>query len=290
MIALSTEQREYGAFRRLLWTALMTTLLAGCATNHNDGPADLSSGWQPGDIGAPSQVTPSESLKIALELSDFAWRPFARNILHGPDADGVLVRTPDVSYQENERPGWWIPGEVNRGIPYKWGGFDDPASFADAVAQGMAAGDVSTPAKRIADNDGVSRFATGLDCSGFVSRCLRLPTVHDTAALPALCDLIAPHQLQPGDLLNVPRSHVVLVAGWMDAERTWIYYYETGGLPDHWRPGLKAAPLNKLLALGFKPMRYRGMARETVPSGKEILTRSLRSTAALVPDPQIGEP
>ncbi len=264
--------------------------LTACTGTPDPEAGKLPLGWQAGDPQAPSQISPQAALATAELLSTHPWRPFARNILHGDDPKGIRVDTPDVSYQENQRPGWWIPGEINRGIPYKWGGFDDLESFDKAVAAGLAAGDVSSAAKREADNSGVSSYAAGLDCSGFVSRCLGLPRGFDTAALPSVCDPIEAHRLRPGDLLNIPRSHVMLVAGWAKADRSWVYYYETGGLPDHWRPGLKASPLDALLALGFQPLRYHGMARETVPSGKEVLTRSIKSTAAIVPEPIIGEP
>ncbi|MEI6676041.1 MAG: hypothetical protein WCO57_12780, partial [Verrucomicrobiota bacterium] len=71
------------------------------------------------------------------------------------------------------------------------------------------------------------------------------------------------------------------------------YYYETGGAPDYWKPGLKQAPLDALLALGYTPLRYRGMAHEVVPdskSAKEALTRGVKATAMAVPYPTIGEP
>jgi hypothetical protein len=101
--------------------------------------------------------------------------------------------------------------------------------------------------------------------------------------------LTSPYELRAGDLLNIPHRHVILVAGWGSPDHTLICYYETGGIPD-WKPGLKISPLDKLLALGFQPLRYRGMARETVPSGKEVLTRAVRSSAIAVPNPLIGEP
>jgi len=249
------------------------------------------SGLVPGDPTAPSQITPTESLAIAQKYVNHAWRPFARNILHGQDPKGVLVHTPDVSLNDPpERPGWWLPGEVNLGIPYKWGGFDDPASFDKAIAEGHAAGDVSTPAKRRADNAAVSEVAAGVDCSGFISRCLKLPSVHDTSQLPSVCYPIEASLLRPGDLLNISRRHVVLCAGWARPDQSWIYYYETGGGPDYWRPGLKEAPLAAMLELGYQPLRYRGMAYEPRTSGKEVLTRSLWSRAAVVTKPTVGEP
>lgn len=282
---------------------LMLLAAAGCASTSGTGsklepgaaePRDASA-LVPGDPSAPSQVTPDEAMAIAQAYSRHPWRPFASNILHGKDAAGVLVNTPDIGHDpQQDRRGWWVPGQVNHGIPYKWGGFDDPASFETAIAGGLAAGDVSSPEKRRADNAAVSRQAAGVDCSGFVSRCLKLPRVHDTSQLPSVCRRLGSAQeLRAGDVLNIPKRHVLLCAGWVDPQRTWIYFYETGGAPDYWRPGLKQAPLDSLLALGYQPLRYNGMARETVPDGKqprEALTRAVKATAAVITNPTIGEP
>lgn len=258
--------------------------LAGCAFAPKP-PAAV-----PGSADAPSQVTPQQALAIAQSYCKHQWRPFSRNVWHGKDANGVRVDTPDIGYKPaNGRDGWWVPGEVNEGIPYKWGGFDDLQSFDQAVASGLAAGDVSSPAKRAADDAAVSTQAAGVDCSGYVSRCLKLPAVYDCKVLPSICELVPDAKdLRPGDLLIVPRQHATLIAGW-SKDRSWIYYYETGGIPD-WKPALKQAPLNKLLALGYVPMRYKGMAHEALPTGKEILTRAMRAEAISIPDPVIGEP
>ncbi len=272
---------------KLISPLTIVFLLASCAGK----PAPESPKLVPGDPTALSQVTPTEALEIAQCYANHPWRPFARNILHGPDQKGVLVHTPDVSLNDPpERPGWWQPGQVNLGIPYKWGGFDEPGSFDQAIASGQAAGDVSTPAKRRADNAGVSGQAAGVDCSGFVSRCLKLPTVHDTSQLPSVCYPLEAQNLRPGDLLNIPRRHVLLCAGWARPDRSWIYYYETGGAPDYWKPGLKEAPLEALLALGYQPLRYRGMAYEPTTSGKEVLSRNAWTQAAKVTAPTVGEP
>lgn len=269
-------------------TVALTTV--GCVSNQKTTAAP-GQALLPGDPSAPSQVTPSEALAIAQAYAKHSWKPFARNILHGKDPAGVQVDTPDAGYNPpSGRVGWWVPGEVNEGIPYKWGGFDDPNSFDESVAAGLAAGDVSTPEKRAADNAAVSNRAAGVDCSGFVSRCLKLPRVYDSAQLPALCDpLPRTADLRPGDLLNIPHRHVMLVAGWSRPNHSWILFYETGGIPQ-WKPMLKEAPLDALLALGYQPMRYRGMAHEATPSGKEVLTRAIRSQAISIPNPTIGDP
>ena len=268
--------------------SLFVLALVSCETVAPESSAPL---LVPGDANAPSQITPTAALAIAERYSTHPWRPFARNILHGEDGAGVVVNTPDVSLNDPpERPGWWLPGEVNRGIPYKWGGFDEPTAFDRAIAEGTAGGDVSSPAKRRSDNAAVSAAAAGVDCSGFVSRCLKLPTVHDTSQLPSVCYPLEASNLRPGDLLNIPKKHVVLCVGWARPDKSWIYYYETGGSPDYWKPGLKEAPLAAMLALGYQPLRYRGMAYEPTISGKEVLTRSIRTRAAKVTEPTVGEP
>lgn len=275
---------------RFFLSLTVAVTFSGCETTRktSSAPADLV----PGDPNAPSQVTPSEAMEIAQQMSLHPWKPFAGNILHGKDAHGILVNTPDAGFTEQTgRPGWWLPGEVNRGVPYKWGGFDDPASFDAAVRNGSAAGDVSSPEKRQADNAAVSTLAAGVDCSGFVSRCLKLPTVHDTLLLPSICTPLSnAEHLRPGDLLNIPHRHVLLFAGWVAADHQWIYFYETGGAPQYWKPGLKQAPLNALLALGYQPLRYRGMAAEREVDGKQVLTRAIRMTATVVTNPTIGAP
>ncbi|MEO0016993.1 MAG: hypothetical protein RLZZ522_276 [Verrucomicrobiota bacterium] len=267
-------------------------LVAGCAPSLPPPPAPP---LIPGDASAPSQLTPAESIAIAQRLATHPWLPFSKNILHGKDRAGIVVNTPDISLDPQlDRKGWWTPGEVNTGVPYKWGGFDGPAAFDAAIANGLAAGDVSSPAKRRADNAAVSQQAAGVDCSGFVSLCLKLPTVHDTAQLPAVCTVLpSALEMRPGDLLNIPRRHVILCAGWSNPERTWLYYYETGGGPDYWKPGLKQAPLAALLALGYQPLRYRGMAHDARPDAKaapELLTRAVKASAIALPHPTVGEP
>src|SRR6202012_2021403 len=77
-----------------------------------------------------------------------------------------------------------------------------------------------------------------------------------------------------------------LCAGWATPDHTRIYYYETGGPPDYWKPALKRAPLDALLALGYQPLHYRGMATEARTHGKQVLTRG--ALAAPRPRPRPG--
>lgn len=75
------------------------------------------------------------------------------------------------------------------------GRFDTPRQFAarlkaDTANGGApAAGDMGTPEKQAAGDAAARRFAAGVDCSGFISRCRRLDRPFSTRELPALCTL-----------------------------------------------------------------------------------------------------
>jgi len=134
-------------------------------------------------------VTRSECLAIAEAYRAHRWQPTAANVFHGIDSNGVRVDTPDAGYRPpGAVPGWWEPGQVNEGIPYQWGGFATPEQFDRELASGLAAGDVYTQEKRRLLDAAVSRHATGIDCSGFVSRCWKLPRSYSTREFAGICD------------------------------------------------------------------------------------------------------
>jgi hypothetical protein len=229
---------------RLLHSSLaaLALCLTHCAA---PGPAALS------------RVTAQEALSIAESYRVHRWQPSAANVLHGPDADGVHVDTPDVSYTAGI-PGWWKPGVEAEGVPYQWGGFSTLSEFDRGVAAGQPAGDVYTTAKRQALDDAVSAHAVGIDCSGFISRCWKLPRSYSTRELPGLCKQIPWAQLQPGDVLNTHNAHCLLFAGWADEKQTELIAYETGS-PPTWK--VLRHPINTswLQSLGYKAYRYAGM-------------------------------
>ena len=54
-----------------------------------------------------------------------------------------------------------------------------------------------------------------------------------------------------------------------------------------------AAELGKLLALGYQPLHYKGMARPfsgDVVLSSPLMTRAIRSHASVVEEPEVGEP
>lgn len=223
------------------WLLLLSLLLAACSSPQGG-------------------VTPGECLAIAERYRTHRWLPSEQNVVHGVDPDGIRVDTPDVSYgPPGAVPGWWRAGEWNTSVPYQWGGFATPEEFDRDLAAGKAAGDVYTAAKRRLLDAAVSRHATGIDCSGFVSRCWRLPRSYSTRELQGLCaPLAAWQELQPGDILNTWNAHVYLFAGWEDAARTRCITYDTG-TPPHWLVVRRTLSAAELQAKGFTPWRYRGM-------------------------------
>ena len=68
------------------------------------------------------------------------------------------------------------------------------------------------------------------DCSGYVSMAWGLGSSYTTVTLPSVSYAIAKDALEAGDILNNPlpgtSGHVVLFAGWANAERTEYYAYE----------------------------------------------------------------
>ncbi len=142
-------------------------------------------------------VTPDEALAIGDSYVQLHWDCNSANLTNGVITD---------SYGNHvETPGWLSVGTMQR-VPYKWGGFNTIDGFLSGIADGKYAGDRAT--------DSVSPDAVGVDCSGFVSRCWKLPQHYSTRMMD---DYIAqPYeswdQTRPGDICHKP-GHVRLIVG-----------------------------------------------------------------------------
>lgn len=203
-------------------------------------------------------ITRAESLAIAESYLQCRWRPSAKNLLHGKDASGVVVHTPDRASGHGSPPeNCWKPEVENTGVAYKWGGYDTPASFLRGIAAGKAAGDVYTSEKRRLNDHGVSAQAVGIDCSGFVSRCWKTPRRYSTSTLESITRrLTSAAELRRADVMNQAGGHVLFFVKWLDPEKKRALFYE-------------AAPFSKTLASerdvaeigarGFLPLRFREM-------------------------------
>ena len=202
-----------------------------------------------------TDLTRDEVIAVARSYASYQWMGRPENVKKGADAEGVAVMTPSAASASEAQPGWWVVGQTNTGVPYKWGGFDSLESFATGIRKGKAAGDLYNPGKRKLGGAAVSGEAVGLDCSGFISRCWKLSKKYDTATLAALCvTLPTAADLKPGDIMNYPNGHVVLFHRWLDGAKDHAEFYE-------------AEPYSKVLASdrstvelaanGFKALRYR---------------------------------
>jgi hypothetical protein len=233
-------------FMRFL-LAVLCAVLVSCA--------DLALSTQ--QMGSPSRVTRAEALAMAEQYRSHQWMPQAANVLHGDDKEGIRVDTPDISYEEGI-PGWWRAGVMATGVPYQWGGFSSLEEFDAGVKAGLAAGDVYTSAKRKMLDDAVSKHAVGVDCSGFISRCWKLPRSYSTRELPFLCQKIEWADLEPGDIVNTHNAHVLLFAGWVDGRKAKLTAYETGS-PPTWKVLKHDLGVEWLKSMGYQPYRYYGI-------------------------------
>jgi hypothetical protein len=199
-------------------------------------------------------VTREQALATAASCAEHRWTPKRGNVLHGPDAAGIVVRTPDRS---TGNPDLWQSGKPYAGVPYKWGGFDTIASFERGVRAGKAAGDLYNAEKRRKGGAAVSAAAVGLDCSGFISRCWGLSEKQSTRSIPALCQRLGSHtELRPGDVLNQPGGHVVLFVRWAGRTHTRFLCYEAEPFS---RVRLSERHAVEMIAAGYSPLRYRQM-------------------------------
>ncbi|PNC18068.1 hypothetical protein CXU22_05365 [Akkermansia muciniphila] len=219
-----------------------------------------------------SSVTRREALEISRAYTAMAWKGSSRNIRHGKDPDGIRIDTPDADAPGGHAGAWWRPGKCSTGMPYKWGGFDTPRQFAarlkaDAASGGApaAAGDMGTAEKQAAGDAAVSRFAAGVDCSGFVSRCWRLDRPFSTRELPALSVPIPWEELRTGDILIAPGRHVLLFIQWEGTEKGRFLGSEAGPLPV-WKCGEHVFSRPSLEKNDYLPMRYKGMLPARGPS------------------------
>lgn len=203
-------------------------------------------------------ITRAQSLQIAEAYASHRWRAAKANVFHGPDPQGISVDTPDEGYNPvGGFAGWWKADSWNVGLPYKWGGFDTLEQFDHGVKEGLYAGDVFTARKRELDNNAVSRYTAGVDCSGFIARCWRMPAAFSTYEIQKHCEpLSSLEDLLPGDVVNKENAHISLFAGWEDKAHTLMLVYDVG-CPPNWKVLKHGVFVNWLQQNGYKAWRYR---------------------------------
>lgn len=205
------------------------------------------------------KVTAEETLEIAELYTQHRWIGNSELAFHGTDKDGITVNTPDINYRDRRgrKRGWWKSNHENIGIPYKWGGFDTPLGFDLKLSKGYYAGDSFIPQKRDQLELGVSRHSTGIDCSGFISRCWKLARHHSTRELPIISrDLGNFRLLRKGDIINKTNDHAILFSHFAE-ENTFIGYEAVS--EEIGKVRKQRFYLNYFIKNGYRPLRYNNL-------------------------------
>jgi hypothetical protein len=188
-------------------------------------------------------------IETALAYESFRWR--VTPATYGGDPDRSCT-----GFNRIRRPGY-ISGRVGQevaGVPYCWGCFNTLSQISGRMVRGDLAGNVCT-------RDVPRQDVVGVDCSAFVSATWGLSSHFTTLALPGIAaPLSDPWDLQPGDALNKPGSHVVLFLRFTADRKAEVIEASPGRC--NGRVCRSVYPLSALLARGFMPIRYRGLAAE----------------------------
>jgi hypothetical protein len=142
---------------------------------------------------ASAQITREKIITNAKEYVEVRWYCSPANINH-PEYIQYGNQPCDFSVG-------WYTGEA-----YSYGGNDNVATFLDRIAKGDGAG---SHLSHYTAAGGTPWWATGIDCSAFVSRCWEISR-QSTRTLPNYSSEIARNELLAGDILNIPANHVRL--------------------------------------------------------------------------------
>ncbi|WP_039765646.1 hypothetical protein [Caldicellulosiruptor sp. F32] len=159
-----------------------------------------------------SSLNRNQIMSIAYQYNNYKWYCSKQNF------DGSKVANPNL---------WKRPCFITSyntyyyQVPYCWGGGDSLSEFGQKINEGYAAGNVYT------SSSGYVGGTTGVDCSGFVSKCWMLPYKWSTYDIMRYCKSISFSALQQGDAL-CNSGHVMLFYQ-KDASGNYIVYESTTG-------------------------------------------------------------
>jgi hypothetical protein len=210
-----------------------------------------------GPIAAVRGLTRQQVVETAFAFESVQWR--LTPAVYGRDPD-----TACSGFNRIRRPGY-LAGKLNqevRSVPYCWGCHGSLNQFRANIANGMLAGNVCTHNNPRPDTAGV-------DCSAFVSAAWGLSTHFTTAAIPGITQQLQnAWDLQPGDALNKPGSHVMLFLRFTADRRAEVMESSTGGC--NGRVCRNVYPLSSLLARGYRPVRYRVLENAPGIESREV--------------------
>ena len=228
---------------------LRTKIIDGRTQPSSDGAARPRKGKGP--IAAVVPLTRQRVVDTAFAFEGIRWTvtPSA----YGRDPDTVCT-----GFNRVRRPGYMHGklGQEVRGIPYCWGCHGALYQIRAKIQSGMMAGNVCT-------RNAPRRDVIGVDCSAFVSATWGLATHFTTMAIPSITRRLEnPWDLLPGDAFNKPGSHVMLFLRFTPDRKAEVIEASPGAC--NGRVCRNVYPLASVLARGYAPVRFRGLANETV--------------------------
>jgi hypothetical protein len=156
-------------------------------------------------------------VRKALSYANHEWYPTKKNVMHGIDANGSFVETPDITWHgEVLECGWWKANQMNKGVPYGWGNASTLEEFDLGIAEGKYAGNVPEDKSKYK-----SCFSVGVDCSGLLTVCWDLPKQIAAKDIPNIAEIINIQEIMQGDVLAI-RSHVMIFKEFLDREKTMV--------------------------------------------------------------------
>ncbi len=232
-------------------------------TFHTD--LESANGNQKKPLAKPATVISREqTLAIADTYVQHEWVCKEENLTEGvvTDPDGDKILTAD-----------WIQIGTNQRVPYKWGGFDLLSVFDNGLENGDYAGDTYT------DGNVGSKYARGVDCSGYVSRCWQLPYQVSTRQMddPAQGAIVQQYNswadLKPGDAIH-RHGHVILFVKHNDNGS--LKCVEAAASTTDWKVDYSIHYPYGLTE--YKPVFYRNMEGAPIPSPQNLTLHTQSDT------------
>jgi len=203
------------------WQANTMRKLAGAAgAMRNNTEATPPTARSPESGNRSTPLPRSEILALAESFRTAEWTVGDKNYADSAPsrcapAKGYLWMRP--AYLDDQR------GKTVTGVPYNWGGYMSVTDFLQRIKTDALGGNICTCRSTY---NCVQRKAAGVDCSGFVSQVWKIPR-HTTISLMKKARRLASLQeLQPGDAINKPNSHVRLFVAFSPAGNGAIRAYE----------------------------------------------------------------
>jgi hypothetical protein len=232
-----------GVGSRIVQDQTMIEGLAGSDIVQAQIPVQKKSGF----IAAVRPLTRQQVVQTALAFENVQWTVTPASYGRDPDMECV-------GFKRIRRPGYLIGkmGQEVRGVPYCWGCHGSLLQIGASIAKGTMAGNVCT--KNDPRNDVV-----GVDCSAFVSATWGLAQHYTTVAIPSITTVIEnAWDLQPGDALNKPGSHVMLFLRFTADRKAEVMEASPGAC--NGRVCRNVYPLSSILARGYEPVRFHALA------------------------------